>query len=195
MRVGKAQRAHHFHCIVVDGWWARSCAYPAHLSTRNCHMLRDIKTARNALSEGSPMPARHRSALMSAIWFLTATIPATAQDIALPREPQIGPRPFYLVDRMKDGPLKREAQPVHRTVPQDRLFHRPPRRGSGIPRAHKEVLCGSRPDGRRHHRMRRDLYEGPRAGLPPFAVRPAHHDQHFDGAGACRQMLAGVQPR
>lgn len=31
--------------------------------------------------------------------------PAAAQE-AMPREPQIGPRPFYLVDKMKDGPLK-----------------------------------------------------------------------------------------
>ena len=46
------------------------------------------------------MPARHRSALLSALWFLTATLPAMAQDIALPREPQLGPRPFYLVDKM-----------------------------------------------------------------------------------------------
>ena len=26
----------------------------------------------------------------------------------LPREPQVGPRPFYLVDKMKDGPLKQQ---------------------------------------------------------------------------------------
>ena len=54
------------------------------------------------------MPGRHRSALLSALCFLTATMPAMAQDIALPREPQIGPRPFYLVDKMKDGPLKQQ---------------------------------------------------------------------------------------
>ena len=54
------------------------------------------------------MPARHRSALLSALCLLTATMPAMAQDIALPREPQVGPRPFYLVDKMKDGPLKQQ---------------------------------------------------------------------------------------
>ena len=54
------------------------------------------------------MPARHRSALLAALCFLTATMPAMAQDIAMPREPQIGPRPFYLVDKMKDGPLKQQ---------------------------------------------------------------------------------------
>ena len=54
------------------------------------------------------MPGHHRSALLSALCFLTATMPAMAQDIAPPREPQIGPRPFYLVDKMKDGPLKQQ---------------------------------------------------------------------------------------
>ena len=54
------------------------------------------------------MPGRHCSALLSALCLLTATMPAMAQDIALPREPQIGPRPFYLVDKMKDGPLKQQ---------------------------------------------------------------------------------------
>ena len=54
------------------------------------------------------MPARHRSVLLAALCFLTATIPALAQDIAMPREPQVGPRPFYLVDKMKDGPLKQQ---------------------------------------------------------------------------------------
>jgi glycerophosphoryl diester phosphodiesterase len=70
-------------------------------------MLRDIKAARNALSEVSPMPACYRPLLATAL-FLTAVLPAVAQDVALPREPQIGQRPFYLVDKMKDGPLKRE---------------------------------------------------------------------------------------
>jgi hypothetical protein len=31
---------------------------------------------------------------------------ATAQTVVLPAEAQLGPRPFYLVDKMKDGPLK-----------------------------------------------------------------------------------------
>ena len=51
------------------------------------------------------MPARHRSVL-TALLSLATMLPAAAQDVALPREPQIGPRPFYLVDKMKDGPLK-----------------------------------------------------------------------------------------
>src|ERR1700754_4914210 len=68
-------------------------------------MLRDIKAARNALSEDPPMPVRHRSVL-TALLSLATMLPAAAQDVALPREPQIGPRPFYLVDKMKDGPLK-----------------------------------------------------------------------------------------
>ena len=52
------------------------------------------------------MSIRLRFALLSLL-ILTA-LPAAAQDVALPREPQIGPRPFYLVDKMKDGPLKQQ---------------------------------------------------------------------------------------
>src|SRR5438128_4229158 len=85
-----------------------SLTHPTHHSTRNCHMLRDIKAARNALSEVPPMLIRHRSALLPAFWLLTAILPAAANDIMLPREPQVGPRPFYLVDKMKDRPLKQQ---------------------------------------------------------------------------------------
>src|SRR5262245_6378903 len=49
-----------------------------------------------------------RTALLSVLLALAGNLPATAQDAALPREPQIGPRPFYLVDKMKDGPLKQQ---------------------------------------------------------------------------------------
>nr|WP_249144063.1 glycerophosphodiester phosphodiesterase family protein [Bradyrhizobium lablabi] len=46
-------------------------------------------------------------------------LPAAAQEIALPREAQIGPRPFYLVDKMKDGPLKQQLSlctgPFHKS--------------------------------------------------------------------------------
>lgn len=52
------------------------------------------------------MSIRFRSALLSALLVLAGLLPAAAQDTALPREPQIGPRPFYLVDKMKEGPLK-----------------------------------------------------------------------------------------
>jgi glycerophosphoryl diester phosphodiesterase len=69
-------------------------------------MLRDIKAARNALS-GVPPMSSHRP-LLAALLSLTTVLPAAAQNVMLPREPQLGPRPFYLVDRMKDGPLKRE---------------------------------------------------------------------------------------
>ncbi len=65
------------------------------------------------------MPTRHRSALFSALSLLAAILPASAQQITLPREAQIGPRPFYLVDKMKDGPLKQELSqctgPFHKT--------------------------------------------------------------------------------
>jgi glycerophosphoryl diester phosphodiesterase len=65
------------------------------------------------------MPTRHRSALFSAFCCLAAIHPASAQEITLPREAQIGPRPFYLVDKMMDGPLKQELSqctgPFHKT--------------------------------------------------------------------------------
>ena len=52
------------------------------------------------------MPTRHRSTLLSALLGLALISPAAAQ-VALP-EAQIGPRPFYLVDKMKDGALKQK---------------------------------------------------------------------------------------
>jgi glycerophosphoryl diester phosphodiesterase len=52
------------------------------------------------------MPFRHRIALVSALWILVPILPAAAQGAPLPSEAQLGPRPFYLVDKMKDGPLK-----------------------------------------------------------------------------------------
>ena len=57
------------------------------------------------------MPARHRSALLSRALLVDRDHACHgAGHVALPREPQIGPRPFYLVDKMKDGPLKRQLQ-------------------------------------------------------------------------------------
>jgi glycerophosphoryl diester phosphodiesterase len=54
------------------------------------------------------MSIRHRSAPVSALWIFALIASAGAQSIPLPREAQIGPRPFYLVDKMKEGPLKTE---------------------------------------------------------------------------------------
>lgn len=51
------------------------------------------------------MPHRHTA--LSMLLACSLYQPAGAQD-AMPREPQIGPRPFYLVDKMKDGPLKKQ---------------------------------------------------------------------------------------
>jgi glycerophosphoryl diester phosphodiesterase len=65
------------------------------------------------------MPTRHRFVLKSTLWIFTLTASAAAESIVLPREAQIGPRPFYLVDKMKDGPLKTElgqcTGPFHRS--------------------------------------------------------------------------------
>ena len=52
------------------------------------------------------MPISCRPALISALWILATIVPAAAQSVPLPADAQIGPRPFYLVDKMKDGPLK-----------------------------------------------------------------------------------------
>jgi glycerophosphoryl diester phosphodiesterase len=56
--------------------------------------------------------------LLSAFLCVALIVPAAAQN-TMPREAQIGPRPFYLVDKMKDGPLKQKLQqctgPFHKT--------------------------------------------------------------------------------
>lgn len=62
------------------------------------------------------MPSRRLLALLFALALPAA---AAAQTVPLPKEAQIGPRPFYLVDKMKDGPLKEKlaqcAGPFHKT--------------------------------------------------------------------------------
>ena len=54
------------------------------------------------------MPARRLLALLFALALPAAS--AVAQGVPLPQEAQIGPRPFYLVDKMKDGPLKEKLR-------------------------------------------------------------------------------------
>lgn len=65
------------------------------------------------------MPIRRPLAALSAVLILIAPLPAGAQTMPLPKEAQIGPRPFYLVDKMKDGPLKTQLSqctgPFHKT--------------------------------------------------------------------------------
>src|SRR6476620_3447729 len=79
-----------------------------HPATRIRHMLHDIRVPCNALSEVPAMAINRRSALLSALLLtpgvLASVLPAAAQTVAQPREAQVGPRPFYLVDKMKDGP-------------------------------------------------------------------------------------------
>src|SRR5262247_3603471 len=58
-------------------------------------------------SRAFAMPIRARFVSISAA-LLASILPASAQVVTLPREPQIGPRPFYLVYKMKDGPLKQQ---------------------------------------------------------------------------------------
>ncbi|MBR0753623.1 glycerophosphodiester phosphodiesterase [Bradyrhizobium jicamae] len=65
------------------------------------------------------MFARVRSNLFATLLLIASALPAVADDVALPREAQLGPRPFYLVDKMKDGPLKQRLRqctgPFHKT--------------------------------------------------------------------------------
>jgi glycerophosphoryl diester phosphodiesterase len=65
------------------------------------------------------MPIRRRLAALSALLILASPLPAGAQTVPLPQEAQVGPRPFYLVDKMKDGPLKTQLSqctgPFHKT--------------------------------------------------------------------------------
>ncbi|MET3838927.1 glycerophosphodiester phosphodiesterase family protein [Bradyrhizobium sp. OAE829] len=65
------------------------------------------------------MHSRRLLVLFSAVALFASAAPAAAQSVPLPREAQIGPRPFYLVDKMKDGPLKEKLSqctgPFHKT--------------------------------------------------------------------------------
>ena len=92
---------------------------------------------------------------------------------------QLGPRPFYLVDKMTNGPLKAKLEQCENRKFTNRKFSIA-HRGAPLqfPRAHRGRLSCRRAHGRRHRRVRRDLHQGRRTGLPSFAVRPAHHDQH-----------------
>ena len=109
---------------------------------------------------------------------------------------QLGPRPYYLVEDMDEGPLKRRARELlEGPFETTRLLDRPPRRRAAVSRAHQGVVRGGRAHGRRHHRVRRDLHQGPPARLPPLAVRSAHHHQHPRDAGARGQVHAAVRAR
>ena len=65
------------------------------------------------------MPVRRSLLMFFALAMLVPIAPAAAQSVPLPREAQIGPRPFYLVDKMKDGPLKEKLSactgPFHKS--------------------------------------------------------------------------------
>jgi glycerophosphoryl diester phosphodiesterase len=65
------------------------------------------------------MPIRRPLAAISAFVLLASPLPVAAQNATLPQEAQIGPRPFYLVDKMKDGALRTQLSqctgPFHKT--------------------------------------------------------------------------------
>ena len=61
----------------------------------------------------------HRRMIALFALMIVSFPPASAEPLPLPRDAQIGPRPFYLVDKMKDGPLKTQLSqctgPFHRS--------------------------------------------------------------------------------
>ena len=63
------------------------------------------------------MPVSRLLAILFA--FALPVVSAAAQSVPLPSEAQIDPRPFYLVDKMKDGPLKEKLKqctgPFHKS--------------------------------------------------------------------------------
>jgi glycerophosphoryl diester phosphodiesterase len=65
------------------------------------------------------MLSRRLLVLLIPLAMLAPIAPAAAQGVPLPREAQVGPRPFYLVDKMKDGPLKEKLSqctgPFHKS--------------------------------------------------------------------------------
>lgn len=65
------------------------------------------------------MSALLRGFFTSSLCYSVLVAAALAQTPVLPQEAQLGPRPFYLVDKMKDGPLKTRLSactgPFHKT--------------------------------------------------------------------------------
>jgi glycerophosphoryl diester phosphodiesterase len=132
--------------------------------------------------------------LVSAALLAAATVGAADVAVAAGAPVQIGPRPYFLVDEMSDGPLKQELQAC---AAGKRVFRPRPSRSAtaarpAVPRAHARELRGRRAHGRRHRRVRRDLHQGQGTGLPPRAERPAHHHQH-PGHAAGRQVHAALR--
>ena len=77
---------------------------------------------------------------------------------------QLGPRPFYLVDKMKPSFLKMALAALQQSCGrEDVVLDRPPRRRPAVPRAHQGVLRSGGAHGRGHPRVRRDLHQGPRS--------------------------------
>jgi glycerophosphoryl diester phosphodiesterase len=61
----------------------------------------------------------HRRMIALFVLMIVSFPPASAEPLPLPRDAQVGPRPFYLVDKMKDGPLKTQLSqctgPFHKS--------------------------------------------------------------------------------
>jgi glycerophosphoryl diester phosphodiesterase len=61
----------------------------------------------------------HRRMIALFVLMIVSFPPASPEPLPLPRDAQVGPRPFYLVDKMKDGPLKTQLSqctgPFHKS--------------------------------------------------------------------------------
>jgi glycerophosphoryl diester phosphodiesterase len=110
LKVEEVQSQTKAFCRLLSHFWQARSSTPGKFSQAGAHV-----TVTSAMLypvsqrfEVTSMSIRLCSTLLAALLVLSGILPAAAQDAALPREPQIGPRPFYLVDKMKDGPLKQQ---------------------------------------------------------------------------------------
>ena len=92
---------------------------------------------------------------------------------------QLGPRPFYLVAGMDEGPLKDRLMQC-KDGPFERTDFSIGHRGAALQfPEHTQSLIGCRAAGRGHRRVRRDLHKRWGVRLPPRGERPAYDDQHL----------------
>jgi glycerophosphoryl diester phosphodiesterase len=125
-----------------------------------------------------------RSVLAAAFSLLATTLPPGANPPAH-HDAQIGPRPFYLVDKMKDGPLKQKLSHA-RAVPQSEfsIGHR----GAAMQFPEHSGRYQAAARGR-HHRC--DVtFTKDGSWSAAFAMRPAHRPTFC----RCRRCRQNAQP-
>ena len=134
---------------------------------------------------------------MGAKWLLTASlllagVPAAGQSVDTRVE--LGPRPQFLVDDMRDGPLKTRLQAcLGGAAAAHGVLDRPSRCRLGVSGAHARSLRGRFSHGRGHARVRRHVHQGSGARLPALAERSRDDDGHL--AHAARAAPASNRSR